>query len=60
MLYDKTFIQAGIKSFSEEIAKALGTSNLAKALDNHEYIDSVIPMENEMLDLTEGKQTLFD
>ena len=44
---------------SEEIAEALGISNLQAALDNQEYLDVTIPLEDEMLDLTEGSNTFF-
>ena len=44
---------------SEEIAEVLGISNLQAALDNQEYLDVMIPLEDEMLDLTEGSNTFF-
>ena len=39
---------------SGKIAKALGKNNLQAALDKQEYLDAMVPMEDEMLDLTEG------
>ena len=42
-----------------EISKAFGISNLAEGIDKHELLDeSALPMEEEMLDLTEGEETL--
>ena len=41
-----------------EISKAFGISNLAEGIDKHELLDeSALPMEEEMLDLTEGRET---
>ena len=44
---------------SEEIVEVLGISNLQAALDKQEYLDVMIPLEDEMLDLTEGSNTFF-
>ena len=55
----KTRVPNGdVESISVKISKAFGISNLAEAIDKHELLDeSALPMEEEMLDLTEGKET---
>ena len=55
----KTRVPNGdVESISVKISKAFGISNLAEAIDKHELIDeSALPMEDEMLDLTEGEET---
>ena len=44
---------------SYETAKVLGTSNLANALEREEYMNAILPMDNEMIDFEEGEKISY-
>ena len=44
---------------SYQTAKVLGTSNLANALEREEYMNAILPMENEMIDFEEGEEISY-
>ena len=44
---------------SYQTAKVLGTSNLANALEREEYMNAILPMENEMIDFEEGEKITY-
>ena len=44
---------------SYQTVKVLGTSNLANALEREEYMNAILPMENEMIDFEEGEEISY-